>query len=109
MGRLKTRLSPPFGWLRPFDGNHQGMGIIVMNYFGNDLFQALNTNTGEFCKQRWLLAVLTAKITKEWTFMYPDLADISFSKAYRKEWNQVQKLFQGRWSPIAELLYTAGF
>ena len=27
--------------------------------------------------------------------MYPDLADISFSKAYPEEWNQVQKDLSG--------------
>jgi len=101
-GQIENPIKPTIRLATPvFDGNHQGIGLIVMNYFGNDLFQALknilNTNTGEFYMLNsdgyWLFN--SEDNTKEWTFMYPDLADISFSKAYPEEWNQVQKDLSG--------------
>ncbi len=86
------RLAAPY-----YDAAGVCRGIVVLNYYANDILSQLkevsSTSRGEVYLLNeagyWLYD--SADSGKEWGFMYADRQDVSFAAAYPAEWQALQQ------------------
>ena len=101
-GQIETPVKPTIRFATPvFTADHQRMGLIVMNYYADDLFRSLKSiisnNTGALYMLNsdgyWLFN--SEDRAKEWTFMYPEKSQINFTQPYPEEWDTIRQVVSG--------------
>jgi methyl-accepting chemotaxis protein len=101
-GKVEMPLKPMIRFCTPiFDSNNEKMGILVFNYFGQELID--NLSEGDKNSLGHILLVNSSSyylkgVTSddEWAFMFQDKKENTFSKSFNEEWVEIQSSPSGQ-------------
>ena len=94
-GEIETPIKPMIRLAKPYYVNNVVEGIIVLNYYANDIIEQINNISSKSLSSLYLLNSDGYWIynkddrSREWGFMYDDKLDMSFKNEYPEEWEKM--------------------
>lgn len=106
--KIEQPLKPTIRISTPYYVDGQLKGIIILNYLANDMLSQIKQVASASNGDVFLLNsdgywIYNSKdIDKEWSFMYEDKADITFSNEFPTEWQILQNKNDGYQNQISK-------